>query len=406
MILLKNKGDAQSVLSALDSGASFIKLAKEISVGANADRGGHIGTVDINRLKPELRDALKDLKPGQHTGVVETAMGHAIFQVTTDRYYEKGLKLFDEGRYQEAVQEFNRDIELNPDSAFSYFYMGLSQDKLNRPREAAASLEAAAKIDPDLAETYYNLGRVYTTLDRTDDAEKMYLKAIELAPEFHLAHNNLAWLYAKNNIKIDEGIRHAEVATKLRPSEPLFYHTLAELYMRAGRRDEAVGAMRIAVKLAPDNDFYREQLALLKTRKPKESTTLTRTAKKAPADITDPTRGSTGFMKLRSSLSQRTARRETEGKADKYTGLRIKVLNGNGIKGAAMEFVGTLESMGYQVEEVGNADNFDWSRTTVFYRQGRVDEALTLAHKIPGEQDVLRLRDHQPFDLVIILGRE
>lgn len=523
MIVLKNSEDARGVLNALDGGTSFIQLAREVSVGPSADRGGHIGTVDVNRLKPELRDALKGLKPGQHTGAVETALGLAIFQVTTDQYYEKGLELFDKARYQDAIQEFKRDLELNPDSAFSFFYLGLSQNKLNQNQDAAKSLETAARLKPDMAETYYNLGRVHGALGKADDAEKMYRKTIEMAPDFHMAYNNLAWLLLKDKSRVEEGIKHAKKAIELSPTNPTYYHTLAMLYKETGRKDEAVKSLKMAVKLAPDDTNYKEQLAYLEgpssektqhaagrsegaaplmagktvapapsakqapapraettpTLQPRKAEAPASPAKQAPPPpqekarvepeksekiaapaasteaspplqagkaeapapsakqpspfqevarvepeksekIPAPAASSEASPPLQAGKAEAPApsakqaslapqekpRVEPEKKESASGGMRIKVLNGNGIKGSADKLVKTLEAMHYRVEEVGNADKFDWARTTVLYRPGKVDDALALARKIPGEQDVIKLRGHEPFDIVVIVGEK
>jgi len=457
MIVLKNKEDAQGVLNALEGGASFVKLAREISVGPNAGRGGHIGTVDINRLKPELREALGGLKPGEHTGAVETALGYTIFQVTTDEYYEKGLGLFDKGRYKGAIQEFRQDLKLNPDSAFSYFYLGLSQNKLNLNEEAAASLEKAASLEPKLTETYYNLGRVYTALGRSDDAEKAYRKTIEIAPDFHMAHNNLALLLIKDRKKVDDAMEHAKRAIELAPSNAAYYHTLATIYKGAGNLKEAVKSLQMASRLAPDDAFYKEQLALLEgphpvKKKPpaapreEASAAPVKVAKQTqppskPASQEPPARQSPKKLPARPIAKKlpvkpaaqappisptppksavepssppplprgrvaRIAPSEQEQRGKPYEGLRIKILNGNGIQGAAAQFVKTLEAMNYKVEETDNADSFDWARTTIYYREDKKKEAIELAHKIPGEQDVVKLKDHQLFDIVIVLGIE
>ncbi len=423
MIVVKNKLDARVVLSSLESGTSFVQLAKELSLGPHAERGGHIGTVDVNRLKPELREALRGLKPGQHTGIVVTALGNAIFQVTTDEYYENGLGLFDRGRYQNAIEEFKKDLELNPDSAFSYFYLGLCQNKLNLNREAADSLEMASELAPDLVETHYNLAKVYDSLGRTYDAELKYLKTIDMDPDFHMAHNNLAWLYAKNRMKIEEGVEHARRAVYLSPTNPIYYHTLAMLYMQVEMKVEAVRALKMASKLSPEDSYYKEQLkyleASLKEERglPATKEEVAATEKREPVQpviaVKPPKRRQqvTRLKELETKAEKKVEKKveakkeaKVEQKVVKGTGLRIKVLNGNGIKGAAAGIVEVLAGFNYQVEEVGNAERFDWALTTVFYRKASVKEAIDLAHKIPGTQNVLRLRGHEPFDIVIIVG--
>lgn len=60
--------------------------------------------------------------------------------------------------------------------------------------------------------------------------------------------------------------------------------------------------------------------------------------------------------------------------------LRLEVLNGNGSAGAAGEMAGELESLGFQVESVGNAGSSSYEQTTVMVPEGSDDgEAIVSA---------------------------
>ena len=51
------------------------------------------------------------------------------------------------------------------------------------------------------------------------------------------------------------------------------------------------------------------------------------------------------------------------------------MLNGNGAKGVASKAANTLESQGFKVVSVGNADNFDYDTTTIKYPKDKRDDA-------------------------------
>jgi hypothetical protein len=53
--------------------------------------------------------------------------------------------------------------------------------------------------------------------------------------------------------------------------------------------------------------------------------------------------------------------------------LRVEVLNGNGTAGAAGEMSQTLESMGFQVASIGNAETSSYAETTVVVPEGSDD---------------------------------
>ncbi len=59
--------------------------------------------------------------------------------------------------------------------------------------------------------------------------------------------------------------------------------------------------------------------------------------------------------------------------------IKIAVLNGNGAKGVASKVANTLESQGFKVVSVGNADNFDYDTTTIKYPKDKRDDAEKIA---------------------------
>ena len=69
----------------------------------------------------------------------------------------------------------------------------------------------------------------------------------------------------------------------------------------------------------------------------------------------------------------------------------VIVLNGNGVSGAAHTAASRVESRGYAISHVGNANRTDYTRTLVMYRPGYRGEALRLARD-------LRIRIVGPLD--------
>lgn len=84
--LLGDEKDRQAVyekmgkiLEQLRSGVPFEKLAARYSESPLAGEGGNLGAFELKALAPQIRDAVKDLKPGEYTGILNTDQGHQIF---------------------------------------------------------------------------------------------------------------------------------------------------------------------------------------------------------------------------------------------------------------------------------------------------------------------------------------
>ncbi len=69
--------------------------------------------------------------------------------------YNLGIFSFQTGQYGKAAKRFEEVVRINPVSVNGYYYLGLSQAKLNLKKEAVSSFEKALKLesDPETKET-------------------------------------------------------------------------------------------------------------------------------------------------------------------------------------------------------------------------------------------------------------
>ena len=74
-------------------------------------------------------------------------------------YLNNGINLFVLKRYEEAIQFFNKAIELNPNYFRAILFKGLTLAKSNRHLEAIQCYEKAIEIKQDDSIVYYNKGR-------------------------------------------------------------------------------------------------------------------------------------------------------------------------------------------------------------------------------------------------------
>jgi tetratricopeptide (TPR) repeat protein len=104
----------------------------------------------------------------------------------------------------EAAQEFQAELDNNPDHALALTYLADCRMKLNKPEGAIALLERAIRIDPSIG----------------------------------LAHLDLGILLGNAGRK-DEALRELEIAVNLNPDDENVHWQLARFYQATGRRDEA-----------------------------------------------------------------------------------------------------------------------------------------------------------------------
>src|SRR5262249_24540106 len=85
IIVLSSQDRARQVLDQLQQGADFGALAKKLSIDTTADQGGFMGQVSRANLRPELRNAVRNLDPGQLSSIVRVPLGFAIVKGLENR---------------------------------------------------------------------------------------------------------------------------------------------------------------------------------------------------------------------------------------------------------------------------------------------------------------------------------
>jgi tetratricopeptide (TPR) repeat protein len=85
LIVVSSAERAESLLAEIRAGGSFEAIARGQSSDSSASQGGLIGPVALSELRPELRDALRELPVGGVAGVLRLPTGFALVQRTTAR---------------------------------------------------------------------------------------------------------------------------------------------------------------------------------------------------------------------------------------------------------------------------------------------------------------------------------
>jgi TolB-like protein/Tfp pilus assembly protein PilF len=140
-----------------------------------------------------------------------------------------------------AEAEYQRAIELNPNSGVAYDSYGLMLSSLERYDEAIAAQERAHELDPvthrmDIATTYMRAGRF-------DEATRAITACLELDPHLALAHATQGWVYLLTG-KPEQGIASLRYAVLLSPDSTLYRAQLGQALARTGETDEAREILR------------------------------------------------------------------------------------------------------------------------------------------------------------------
>jgi len=81
IIVVPTRNGMEQVLKELEAGLDFPVIAKEKSVDATAVDGGYLGKMRPEELRTELRDALRGVKTGELTQIIELPSGFAVLKI-------------------------------------------------------------------------------------------------------------------------------------------------------------------------------------------------------------------------------------------------------------------------------------------------------------------------------------
>jgi tetratricopeptide (TPR) repeat protein len=128
-----------------------------------------------------------------------------------------GCVLQDAGRYQEAIEQFERAIAIDPtrpDVGLAHRSLGLTWASLGQPEKAISHLQLAIRLRPDVAKDHGALGSLLLDVHRFRDAVQQLELAVRQQPADVLALANLASVYA-NLGRGSEAIAAAQQARAL-----------------------------------------------------------------------------------------------------------------------------------------------------------------------------------------------
>jgi|GEM_PF-999844 len=107
-------------------------------------------------------------------------------------WYNKGLALGEESKYQEEIDSYDKAISLNPAYFEAWYNKGLALGELGRYQEEIQCYETALTINPDSPQTWYNLGLALREQNSPELELECYNKAIAADPDYLEAWYNKA----------------------------------------------------------------------------------------------------------------------------------------------------------------------------------------------------------------------
>jgi superkiller protein 3 len=127
--------------------------------------------------------------------------------------YNLGNAYMQKGKYDQAIFEFKRTLQLQPNHGRAYNNLGRIYVMQGRLNEAIAAFKQAVDINPGNAKAYNNLGSAYLMQGDVENAIRVIKRSLTINPSNADAHNNLAVAYYSKK-EYDLALMHYDEALK------------------------------------------------------------------------------------------------------------------------------------------------------------------------------------------------
>ncbi|MDN3653253.1 tetratricopeptide repeat protein [Thalassotalea ponticola] len=167
-------------------------------------------------------------------------------------YYDYGRFLYNQGQYQQAIEQFNKATLLKEDVAIVHNALGGAYFLLMDWEKASVSWSKAMAIEPT-AMLYSNLATSLFFNKQFDDAATTYLKSLELSPDDDLLWGNLGDAYKYSSAQQHKATESYETALLLAKKKEMINPNDLFLQSRISRYHSELGNCKAA-------DSYRQNV--------------------------------------------------------------------------------------------------------------------------------------------------
>lgn len=159
-------------------------------------------------------------------------------------FFFKGLMAIWQEDYPAAERHMRQAISLDDKSETYYFYMAVVMEKLSKIDRAIDSLEMAIRQNPNSARACNYLGYLYADNNmKIEESLSLVRRALELEPGNGAYIDSLGWVYYRKGeyrLALEKLLAAEEILRKENAPDPVVYDHIGDTYLKMGNVADAL----------------------------------------------------------------------------------------------------------------------------------------------------------------------
>jgi len=170
----------------------------------------------------------------------------------SDKFIGQALKLFENGKYEEAIIKFTDGISKDQSNPVFYYYRGLSFERSGNNEKALEDYNKAIELKADFILPHSRIGIVYAKQRDYEKASEFYKKSVELGDKDTTTLYNYGVVLV-NLGKSQDAKAVFEKLLSLDENYSEAYYHLGIIYIGLGNTSEAKGFLQRFIDMDPEN---------------------------------------------------------------------------------------------------------------------------------------------------------
>jgi protein O-GlcNAc transferase len=163
-------------------------------------------------------------------------------------YYNWGIIFFNNQQYDEAITNFRKALEANPNLIHAYNYLGNAFQEKKQFDESKTYYQKAIQLSPTDPTAYINLGILFQNTGQHEKAIKYFEAALDIDPNLYQAY----FYMGVSECDSEKAIESYEHALLINPDCEMALLNIGNFIARQGKLNEAEDYYRRALRINPN----------------------------------------------------------------------------------------------------------------------------------------------------------